>query len=152
MPRRSGRPFSSAWGTLGRPMRWAEDAVFHVIFNKNCPRLWCEAPIVTINTYIEVDLCMVAGFYRPHHLQSGLKEKKPPVRMLHWTEPQGKAKNLGIGSTYIVSISFCRKRQSMCSCWRPLHPLRTVKSPMSQQERSEHHFSTCQHQPKDVSI
>lgn len=95
---------------------------------------------------------MVAGFYRPHHLQSGLKEKKQPVRKLHLTELQGKARNHGIGSTYIVSISFCRKRQSMCSCRRPLHPLRTAKSPMSQQEQSEHHFSTCQHQPKDVSI
>lgn len=35
---------------------------------------------------------MVAGFYRPHHLQSGLKEKNQPVRMLHWTELQGQAK------------------------------------------------------------
>lgn len=132
-PRRSGRPFSSAWGTWGRPTRWAEDSSFsRHIQQRNptqrCTRSWCEAPIVTVNSYIEVDLCMVAGFYRPHHLQSGLKEKKQPVRMFHRTEPQGKAKNHGIGSTYVVSIRFCRKRQSMCSCGRPLHPLWTAKS------------------------
>lgn len=36
-PRRSGRPFSSAWGTWGRLRRWAEDAVFHIMFNNRMP-------------------------------------------------------------------------------------------------------------------
>lgn len=44
-------------------------------------------------------------------------------------------------STYIISISLCGKRQSMCRCWRPLHPLRTPQHIDTQCHRRKYSFS-----------
>lgn len=91
---------------------WAELWVSQVFVQKNKPV-----------RYIEVDLCVVVGLHRPHDLQPRLKpeKKQSPRDPVH-------RESCWLTRTYVVSIRFCRQRQSMCSSGGPLHPLRTHKA------------------------
>lgn len=156
-PRRSGRPFSSAWGTWGRPTRWAEDAVFHVIFNKKKSHTKMHSVVMwSANSNGQL-----LHWSRPLHGCWLLSPTSPPIGAkreetacknvaLDWTA--GKSQE-SWNWVYLHRFhKLLQEETEHVQLRTPPPPPVNSKKPMSQQEQSEHHFSTCQHQPKDVSI
>lgn len=119
---RSGCPPSSASGIWDRRMRWAERKGENVGIWKGTPR--CDRFLTgQSDRYVKVDLCVVVGLHRPHGFKSGLKEKKGGSVFHTHTHTHT---SLDVTEdTHVISVSFRRQRQSVCSRRGSLHPLET---------------------------